>query len=66
MHITFFLYSFRRNESVMKLDSQKIAYMDLTYCVEGEMHYVYEGEELPEDFICPLCKHGASEFEEIK
>ena len=43
--ITFFLYSFRRNESVIKLDSQKIAYMDLTYCVEGEMHYVYEGEE---------------------
>ena len=24
--------------------------------------YVYEGEELPEDFVCPLCKHGASEF----
>lgn len=28
--------------------------------------YVYEGEELPEDFICPLCKHGASDFEKIK
>ena len=28
--------------------------------------YVYEGEELPEDFICPLCKHGADDFEEIK
>ena len=28
--------------------------------------YVYEGESLPEDFICPLCKHGASDFEEIK
>lgn len=28
--------------------------------------YVYEGEELPEDFVCPLCKHGASDFEEIK
>ena len=27
--------------------------------------YIYEGEELPEDFICPLCKHGASDFEEI-
>ena len=27
--------------------------------------YVYEGENLPEDFICPLCKHGASDFEEI-
>ena len=28
--------------------------------------YVYEGEELPENFICPLCKHGADDFEEIK
>ena len=28
--------------------------------------YVYEGETLPEDFICPLCKHGAADFEEIK
>lgn len=28
--------------------------------------YVYEGEELPEDYICPLCKHGAADFEEIK
>ena len=28
--------------------------------------YVYEGNELPEDFICPLCKHGVADFEEIK
>ena len=28
--------------------------------------YVYEGEVLPSDFICPLCKHGAADFEEIK
>ncbi|MBQ9779504.1 MAG: flavin reductase [Clostridia bacterium] len=27
--------------------------------------YVYEGEELPEDFVCPLCKHGAQDFEPI-
>lgn len=25
--------------------------------------YVYEGEELPADYICPLCKHGAEDFE---
>ena len=25
--------------------------------------YVYEGEELPPDFICPICKHPASDFE---
>ncbi len=28
--------------------------------------YVYEGDELPEDFICPLCKHGAADFEPIR
>ena len=28
--------------------------------------YVYEGEELPEDFICPLCKHGVQDFEPIQ
>ena len=27
--------------------------------------FVYEGEELPEDFICPLCKHPASDFEKV-
>ncbi|MBQ8057308.1 MAG: flavin reductase [Ruminococcus sp.] len=27
--------------------------------------YVYEGEELPDDFICPLCKHGKDAFEKI-
>ena len=28
--------------------------------------YVYEGDELPEDYVCPLCKHGASDFEPIE
>ena len=28
--------------------------------------WVYEGETLPEDLICPLCKHPASDFEKIK
>lgn len=28
--------------------------------------YVYEGENLPEDFICPLCKHGAVDFTAIE
>ncbi len=27
--------------------------------------YVYEGESLPEDYICPICKHGASDFEKL-
>lgn len=25
--------------------------------------YVYEGEQLPEDFVCPWCKHGSEDFE---
>lgn len=28
--------------------------------------YEYVGEELPEDFICPICKHPASDFEKVK
>ncbi|MBR1560261.1 MAG: flavin reductase [Clostridia bacterium] len=28
--------------------------------------YVYEGADLPADFICPLCKHPASDFEKLK
>ena len=27
--------------------------------------YVYEGEPLPPDFICPICKHGAKDFKKI-
>ncbi len=27
--------------------------------------YIYEGDVLPDDFICPLCKHGAADFEPI-
>ena len=27
--------------------------------------YKYEGEELPEDYICPLCKHSAADFEKV-
>ena len=27
--------------------------------------YIYEGEDLPADFICPWCKHGAADFEKV-
>ncbi len=27
--------------------------------------YIYEGDELPEDYVCPLCKHGPADFEPI-
>ncbi len=28
--------------------------------------YIYEGDPLPADFICPLCKHGAADFEKLQ
>lgn len=28
-------------------------------------NYVYEGDILPDDFICPICKHGTDDFEKI-
>ncbi len=27
--------------------------------------YIYEGEQIPQDFICPICKHGAEDFEPV-
>ena len=27
--------------------------------------YIYEGEVLPEDFVCPICKHPASDFKKL-
>ena len=27
--------------------------------------YIYEGEDLPADYICTICKHGAADFEKI-
>ena len=27
--------------------------------------YIYEGEDLPVDYICPICKHGAVDFEKL-
>lgn len=28
--------------------------------------YIHEGEDLPDDFVCPLCKHGKKDFERIE
>ena len=28
--------------------------------------YVYEGDTLPEDFVCPICKHGAEAFQRME
>ena len=43
--INFFHFSFRQAEYVPKLDRMVLPYIDLTYCVDGEMQYFYEGEE---------------------
>jgi AraC-like DNA-binding protein len=44
--INFFHFSFRHMDFVPKLERMVLPYIDLTYCVEGEMQYIYEGEEL--------------------
>lgn len=28
-------------------------------------NYVYQGRELPEDYLCPICGHGVDDFEPI-
>ena len=32
----------------------------------GICGYVYEGDDIPDDYVCPLCLHGREYFEEIK
>ena len=27
--------------------------------------WIYEGDTLPDDIVCPLCKHGAADFEPV-
>lgn len=53
-------YSFYQNKVKPKPEAKKKGWV-CKVC-----GYVYEGEDLPSDFICPLCKHGASDFEKIK
>lgn len=54
-------YTYYQNNIKPKTDANKKKGFVCKIC-----GYVYEGDVLPEDFICPLCKHGASDFEEIK
>lgn len=42
--VQFIRFCYEKRDSVMALPPTRIPYMDLTYCVSGEMHYVYEGE----------------------
>ena len=43
-----------------KLEDRKIIGWRCKIC-----KYVYEGSELPADYACPLCGHGAEDFEPI-
>lgn len=29
-------------------------------------HYVYEGDTLPDDFVCPICKQGPDKFKKVQ
>ena len=35
------------------------------HAVDDVSIQIYEGETLPDDIVCPLCKHGAADFEPI-
>ena len=43
----------------------KLAGSDKPVWVCNICNYEYEGENLPDDFICPLCKHGAADFSKM-
>ena len=46
--------------NLAKEDGKKIVGCRCKIC-----NYVYEGSKLPEDYACPLCGHGADDFEPI-
>ena len=52
--------SYAHYQSHVKPKPQKIKGYVCTVC-----GYVHEGEELPADFVCPWCKHGAEDFEPV-
>lgn len=50
----------KNNAASAKEDGKKIVGWRCKIC-----NYVYEGSKLPEDYVCPLCGHGADDFEPI-
>lgn len=53
-------YYFDNIKPKMKKPDKKIAGYVCKIC-----GYIYEGEDLPPDFVCPICKHPAADFEAI-
>ncbi len=56
-------YAYYQSHIKPKPEKPKTAGKTVWRCVV--CGYIYEGEELPADFICPLCKHPASDFEKV-
>ena len=74
---TLFIADVTKSESISDVESATYAYYHSniktgtnTSATKGYVcticGYVHEGSELPDDFICPLCNHGAKYFEKIK
>lgn len=53
-------YAFYHANVKPKPEEKNVSGYRCTIC-----NYVYEGDTLPDDFICPICKHGVSDFEKI-
>ena len=53
-------YSYYQANVKPKIQSKKVCYV-CRIC-----GYVYDSDNLPEDFICPLCKHGSVDFERVE
>ncbi len=56
-------YSYYHTNIKPKAENKEIAKDGKKRYVCKVCGYVYEGDELPADYICPLCKHGADDFE---
>lgn len=54
-------YAYYQNHIKEKPDAGKKKGFICTVC-----GYIYEGDTLPEDFICPWCKHPASDFKPLE
>ena len=55
-------YAYYRSDIKPKPQPEKqVPQWECTVC-----GYLYEGEEVPDDFICPLCKHGKEDFVKIQ
>jgi rubrerythrin len=57
-------YTYYQNNIKPKKTSAPVKNMRCFVC--SVCGYEYYGEELPKDYVCPICKHGPEVFEEVK